>query len=287
MACVPPMQLDVFSAGVMAAEIGSGRCPAPGPEFVREGRRRVTVIEEERRAADIAAVTNAELRTAVVERCVVDYSEERADAAQMVAACQQLQRTAAYAEARAAFEPPPAREQEEREAREQEEREAREQQEREAREQREREARERRERQAREQQEREAREQRERVVREQHEREVREQRERETREQREREETEAAEARRVRQAEQQREREVQREAARLAQLALEQQHAAHANRHPANAVFRVSNSGEDWFNGYYTQDGECNSKPKYKKLDEGGGFYKRNGYDVEIYCELE
>ena len=96
-------KVDVFSLGVTAAEISTGRCPAPGPEMVRQGRRRVVVPEEERRADDIRMVTDDDLRTRVVERCITDDPADRADAAQMVAACRQLQRTAAYQETKAAL----------------------------------------------------------------------------------------------------------------------------------------------------------------------------------------
>ena len=98
-------KVDVFSLGVAAAEIATGRCPAPGPEMVREGRRRVAVPEEERRADDIRTVANDDLRTQVVARCITDDPAERGDAAEMVAACRQLQRTAAYRDAKAVLEP--------------------------------------------------------------------------------------------------------------------------------------------------------------------------------------
>ena len=105
-------RIDTFSLGVAAAEIASGRCPAPGPEMRREGRRRVAVPEEERRAEDIRAVANDDLRAQVIQRCITDDPAERADAAEMVAACRQLQRTPAYQAAKAALEPaaaaPPA-----------------------------------------------------------------------------------------------------------------------------------------------------------------------------------
>ena len=96
-------KVDVFSLGVTAAEIATGRCPSPGPEMVRQGRRRVVVPEEERRVDDIRMVADDDLRTRVVERCITDDPDDRADAAQMVAACRQLQRTAAYQEAKAAL----------------------------------------------------------------------------------------------------------------------------------------------------------------------------------------
>jgi hypothetical protein len=44
-------KVDVFSAGVLATELISGRPPRPGPQ--RRGR--VFVLEEERRASDIGA----------------------------------------------------------------------------------------------------------------------------------------------------------------------------------------------------------------------------------------
>ena len=67
-------QLDIFSAGVMAAEIMSGRVPNPGPEMVRQGRRRVVVMEEERRADDItaAAEANADICEQVVAMLLID-----------------------------------------------------------------------------------------------------------------------------------------------------------------------------------------------------------------------
>ena len=97
--------VDVFSLGVAAAEIATGRCPAPSPQMVREDRRRVAVPEEERRADDIRTVANDDLRTQVVARCITDDPAERGDAAEMVAACRQLQRTAAYRDAKAVLEP--------------------------------------------------------------------------------------------------------------------------------------------------------------------------------------
>ena len=50
----------------------------------------------------------------------------------------------------------------------------------------------------------------------------------------------------------------------------------------ANAVFQWSNSGEDWSDGHYAQDGEFRGKPQYKKLDGSGGFYKHKGDPVGI-----
>ena len=50
----------------------------------------------------------------------------------------------------------------------------------------------------------------------------------------------------------------------------------------ANAAFQWSNPERDWPDGHYAQDGECNGKPMCKKLDGSGGFYKLNGYPVQI-----
>ena len=50
----------------------------------------------------------------------------------------------------------------------------------------------------------------------------------------------------------------------------------------ANAVFQLSNSGKDWADGHYAQDGDYRGKPRYLKLDGSGGFYKHNGKPVEI-----
>ena len=96
-------KVDIFSCGVAAAEIATGRCPSPGPEMAREGGRRVVVPEEERRREDIQAVADDEFRASVVERCITDDPADRADAAQMVAACRQLQRNPAYVDAQAAL----------------------------------------------------------------------------------------------------------------------------------------------------------------------------------------
>eukprot|EP01052_Picozoa_sp_SAG31_P011828 SAG31_NODE_679_length_12887_cov_3.259540_11_plen_638_part_00 len=98
----PP--LDIFSAGVLAAAIATGRPPTPGPEMVRQGGRRVAVPEEERRAADIAAVPDAALRAAIVERCVIDDPALRPTAAELVVACRRLQCGPAYLAAAAALQ---------------------------------------------------------------------------------------------------------------------------------------------------------------------------------------
>ena len=80
---------DVFSAGVVVIEVNTGRQPNPGPEARREGRRRVFVDEEERRAGDLAAVRSPEVLE-LARRCIVDDEAERADAAEMVRRCRGL-----------------------------------------------------------------------------------------------------------------------------------------------------------------------------------------------------
>eukprot|EP01043_Picozoa_sp_COSAG02_P041640 COSAG02_NODE_3468_length_6694_cov_2.962092_4_plen_633_part_00 len=77
---------DVFSAGVLAIEMNIQQAPTPGPELMREGRRRVVVPEEERRAADIAAVRQ-DVISEIVRHCVVDDESDRADAAAIHAIC--------------------------------------------------------------------------------------------------------------------------------------------------------------------------------------------------------
>ena len=80
---------DVFSAGVVAIEISSGQQPAPGPELMRlpaGGGRRVAVLEEERRAEDIAAVRHPVVAE-IVRRSVVDDESARSDASSLHALC--------------------------------------------------------------------------------------------------------------------------------------------------------------------------------------------------------
>ena len=52
---------DVFSAGVVAAELSTGKTPNPGPAQRQQGRMRVGVAEEERRADDMAAIRHPEI----------------------------------------------------------------------------------------------------------------------------------------------------------------------------------------------------------------------------------
>ena len=83
---------DVFSAGVVMAEVSSGQAPRPGPREVRRGARgrREVVPEDERRADDIGAMRNPELEP-IVRLCVVDFDEERADAAAVLVELEGLQ----------------------------------------------------------------------------------------------------------------------------------------------------------------------------------------------------
>lgn len=74
---------DVFSAGIVVVEVNTGRQPNPGPSKRLQGRQRVDVPEEERRADDLAAVRHQEVRE-LAARCVVDDEASRADAAEIV-----------------------------------------------------------------------------------------------------------------------------------------------------------------------------------------------------------
>ena len=78
----------MFSAGVVIIELSTGNCPNPGPEM----RRRRAVPEEDRRADDLAAVRQQEIRQ-LAERCIVDDEAGRASAADMVVLCQALLET--------------------------------------------------------------------------------------------------------------------------------------------------------------------------------------------------
>jgi len=73
---------DVFSAGVVLVEMGSGRQPNPGPER----RRRQLVPEEERRAEDMRAVHHSQIAE-LARRCIVDDEGARASAAELERLC--------------------------------------------------------------------------------------------------------------------------------------------------------------------------------------------------------
>ena len=73
------VKADVFSAGVVVVEMGSGNPPNPGPEM----RQRLAVPEEERRAADLAAVRHPMI-LAFARNCIVDNPDDRATAEHMM-----------------------------------------------------------------------------------------------------------------------------------------------------------------------------------------------------------
>ena len=82
-------KVDVFSAGVVAVELNTGKSPNPGPAWRKQGRKRVSVDDEERRAVDIAAVRHPQI-DAIAKRCVVDDDADRADAAEMLSKCVEM-----------------------------------------------------------------------------------------------------------------------------------------------------------------------------------------------------
>ena len=90
---------DVFSAGVVAVEMSSGKSPNPGPALRKQGRTRVAVPEEDRRASDIAAVRHEQIK-AIARRCIIDDDEQRAPAAEMRQQCDEM--LTAFRAARAA-----------------------------------------------------------------------------------------------------------------------------------------------------------------------------------------
>ena len=57
--------------------MSSGKSPNPGPALRKQGRARVAVPEEDRRASDIAAVRHEQIK-AIARLCVVDDDEQRA-----------------------------------------------------------------------------------------------------------------------------------------------------------------------------------------------------------------
>ena len=77
---------DVFSAGVVLVEMGSGRQPNPGPQV----RRRQLVPEEVRRAEDMAAVRQPQILD-LARRCIVDNEAERASAVELAKLCGTMQ----------------------------------------------------------------------------------------------------------------------------------------------------------------------------------------------------
>ena len=75
---------DVFSAGIVMSHLARGVSPTRGPEMHWQGRMRVGVPEEERRAGERRPVRSPEV-VELARRCVVDDQDERADAAESAA----------------------------------------------------------------------------------------------------------------------------------------------------------------------------------------------------------
>ena len=74
---------DMFSLGVMACEMSSGRPPNPGAQMVRvSGRSLEMVPERERREADMRAMQHSEIRE-LVDHLIVDEEDRRWDARQV------------------------------------------------------------------------------------------------------------------------------------------------------------------------------------------------------------
>jgi len=74
---------DMFSLGVMACEMSSGRPPNPGPSLVRvSGRSLEMVPERQRREADMRAMQHSEIRE-LVDHLIVDEEDRRWDARQV------------------------------------------------------------------------------------------------------------------------------------------------------------------------------------------------------------
>ena len=70
---------DVFSAGVVVMEVGSGLRPNPGAEM----KSRQAVPEEKRREDDLAAVRRPEVQE-LARYCIVDKAANRADATEVL-----------------------------------------------------------------------------------------------------------------------------------------------------------------------------------------------------------
>jgi len=74
---------DMFSLGVMACEMSSGRPPNPGAQMVRvSGRSLEMVPERKRREADMKAMRHSEIRE-LVDHLIVDEEDRRWDARQV------------------------------------------------------------------------------------------------------------------------------------------------------------------------------------------------------------
>ena len=77
---------DMFSLGVMACEMSSGRLPNPGAQRVNEGVLRTIceIGERQRREADMRAMRHSEIRE-LVDHLIVDEEDRRWDARQVQA----------------------------------------------------------------------------------------------------------------------------------------------------------------------------------------------------------
>ena len=75
---------DMFSLGVMACEMSSGRPPNPGAQLVRVGGVLRAIGERERREADMRAMRHSEIRE-LVDHLIVDEEDRRWDARQVQA----------------------------------------------------------------------------------------------------------------------------------------------------------------------------------------------------------
>jgi cell fate regulator YaaT (PSP1 superfamily) len=71
-------------------EMSAGKSPRPGPDRRRVGGRWHLCTEEERREADLAAVQHP-IVAELARLCIVDFDDERADAAEIVRRLQDIQ----------------------------------------------------------------------------------------------------------------------------------------------------------------------------------------------------
>lgn len=70
---------DIFSAGVVLVELGSGKQPNPGSQW-RDEARTILVPEDERRRADLSAMCSGDDLVAIAQQCITDRPADRADA---------------------------------------------------------------------------------------------------------------------------------------------------------------------------------------------------------------
>jgi serine/threonine protein kinase len=83
---------DMFSFGVVIAELATNRPPQPGPEWLKvDMLTRRFVAEQERRAQDIAAIQDQQLQE-IVSKLIVHAMAERYNARQVLNELEKLQR---------------------------------------------------------------------------------------------------------------------------------------------------------------------------------------------------